>query len=418
MKKLNFLLFILILLLFSPNNLGAAASCYDSDGRYDYDTKGSTEDREYSRTDFCEDNRLGGKVDVCTGEYCVLREYYCGSDDAIKESIYHCPNGCKNGRCANISESEITDSNFYLNIKYPNNGEKLEVGKTYRITWEQKNVYKVSIGYKDSSLDWITENYSIDPNQTVQSYEWTIPANLVGTNAFLYIGYYDADNKENGIAVSQKSFSIVGIGKSGYQDDGQNNNQTEQDLGGILINNDELYERLKGKILLKVEDDGRAYYVHPSNKRMYYLGTPAEAFEIMRNQGVGITNDNILKIGAEITELSGPDEDGDGLSDLFEDAIGTKKDVKDTDGDGFDDKSEIVNGYNPTDGSGGKLSSDSAFSEKQKGKIFLQVERNGEAWYINPKDAKRYFLGRPADAFLVMRSLSLGISNKDFDAMK
>ena len=39
---------------------------------------------------------------------------------------------------------------------------------------------------------------------------------------------------------------------------------------------------------------------------------------------------------------------------------------------------------------------------KLKGKILLQVEKNGEAWYVSPKNEKRYFLGRPADAFSLM----------------
>lgn len=48
------------------------------------------------------------------------------------------------------------------------------------------------------------------------------------------------------------------------------------------------------------------------------------------------------------------------------------------------------------------------------GRILLQVESNGEAWYVNPKDQKRYYLGRPDDAYNVMRRLSLGISEKEF----
>ncbi|HNW55796.1 MAG TPA: hypothetical protein PKN62_01835 [bacterium] len=48
------------------------------------------------------------------------------------------------------------------------------------------------------------------------------------------------------------------------------------------------------------------------------------------------------------------------------------------------------------------------------GKILLAVEGKGEAWYINPTDSKRYYLGRPADAFQVMRALAIGISNTDF----
>lgn len=47
------------------------------------------------------------------------------------------------------------------------------------------------------------------------------------------------------------------------------------------------------------------------------------------------------------------------------------------------------------------------------GKILLDVEQNGEAYYIYPKDKKAYYLGRPADAFKVMRDLGLGITNSD-----
>ena len=47
------------------------------------------------------------------------------------------------------------------------------------------------------------------------------------------------------------------------------------------------------------------------------------------------------------------------------------------------------------------------------GRIILQTEKNGEAWYIYPKDLKKYYLGRPADAFAVMRELGLGITRED-----
>ncbi|NCU44118.1 hypothetical protein EOM71_00375 [Candidatus Falkowbacteria bacterium] len=52
------------------------------------------------------------------------------------------------------------------------------------------------------------------------------------------------------------------------------------------------------------------------------------------------------------------------------------------------------------------------------GKILLAVEGHGEAWYINPNDNKKYYLGRPADAFQIMRSLALGISNADFSLLE
>lgn len=53
-----------------------------------------------------------------------------------------------------------------------------------------------------------------------------------------------------------------------------------------------------------------------------------------------------------------------------------------------------------------------AESSPLDGRILLDVDRQGEAWYVMPKTHKRYFLGRPEDAWQIMRSLSLGVSRE------
>ena len=58
--------------------------------------------------------------------------------------------------------------------------------------------------------------------------------------------------------------------------------------------------------------------------------------------------------------------------------------------------------------------SPSNITSQSSGKIFLDADNNGEAWYVNPSDYHRYYLGKPSDAYNLMRNLSLGISNKDF----
>lgn len=111
--------------------------------------------------------------------------------------------------------------------------------------------------------------------------------------------------------------------------------------------------RLAGYIFLQVEKNGEAYYFHPLEYRRYYLGRPADAFQVMRKLSLGATHDFI---------------------------------------------------QNTT-----------YFPEHTVGRILLDVEKNGEAYYIYPKDRKKYYLGRPEDAFRIMRELGMGISNVNLD---
>jgi hypothetical protein len=179
----------------------------------------------------------------------------------------------------------------------------------------------------------------------------------------------------------------------------------------LILKASTLSEKLAGRILLQVEENGEAWYVSPYNQKRYFLSRTDEAFSIMRQKGIGITNDDLLKIPVSLDYLSGKDSNGDGLPDVFKEALGLDINSSDSDGDGFDDYSEILYGYNPL--GPGKLAIDEEFAKNQAGKIFLQVEQNGEAWYISPENNKRYFLSRPTDAFNIMRNLGLGISNEN-----
>lgn len=56
-------------------------------------------------------------------------------------------------------------------------------------------------------------------------------------------------------------------------------------------------------------------------------------------------------------------------------------------------------------------------ADRVAGKIVLQVQNNGEAWYVNPATKKRTFLNGPNSAYQAMAKMSLGISNADFNAI-
>jgi len=132
-----------------------------------------------------------------------------------------------------------------------------------------------------------------------------------------------------------------------------------------------LAQQLSGIILLDVERHGEAWYVNPANLRRYYLGRPNDAFRIMRELGLGITAQELAQIP---------------LSTLSVDESAT---------------STATSSY------------DLSLTKRVAGFILLDVENNGEAWYVNPANLRRYYLGRPNDAFRIMRELGLGITRKN-----
>jgi len=154
--------------------------------------------------------------------------------------------------------------------------------------------------------------------------------------------------------------------QGGQTQEGQTSPPSKGGVGEVLsfsITNTSLYNKLKGKIILRVESKGEAYYISPKEKIAYYLGRPNDAFQVMRYQGLGITNTDLAKI-------------------------------------------QIADSQ--------KINSSQTLANKQKGMILLQVESKGEAWYVNPNNGQRYFLNRPADAFNLMRKLGLGINEADY----
>jgi hypothetical protein len=175
----------------------------------------------------------------------------------------------------------------------------------------------------------------------------------------------------------------------------------------------QLSEKLKGRILIQVELKGEAWYVNPANNKRWLLGKPQEALDVIKKLGIGITDANLKKIPIGILSSTGQDSDNDGLADDLEKSIGTNYQSPDSDKDGYNDLDEIKNNYNPN--GSGKEAIDNKFINSNSGKIFIQVENKGQAWYLNPADKKRYFLNRPADALNVMKKLGLGIANKDIN---
>lgn len=176
--------------------------------------------------------------------------------------------------------------------------------------------------------------------------------------------------------------------------------------------NAKLIDRVRGRILLQVESHGEAWYVNPKDNKRFYLKDGATAYSLMREAGLGISNVDLAKIPVGFEDrFNDTDSDGDGLADKLEMGLGTDPNKADTDGDGVNDRAEILAGNNPL--GAGTLSQDNSLANRLKGKIVLQVQSRGEAWYIDPSDGKRYYMRDGDAAYQIMRFRSLGITNSD-----
>ncbi|MBN1779369.1 MAG: D-alanyl-D-alanine carboxypeptidase [Candidatus Buchananbacteria bacterium] len=128
----------------------------------------------------------------------------------------------------------------------------------------------------------------------------------------------------------------------------------------VLAKEVDLTQALKGRILLQVESYGRAWYVDPVSLQRYYIRNGQVAYDLMKSMGLGITDSDLAKIPTK---------------------VGQKSDTK------------LVN--------------------RLKGRILLQVQQRGEAWYVNPVDGLRYYLANGEAAYKIMHDFALGISNDD-----
>ena len=171
-----------------------------------------------------------------------------------------------------------------------------------------------------------------------------------------------------------------------------------------------LTSRVAGKILLQVEGKGEAWYVDKDTSKKFYLKDGDTAYAALQAFGLGITNDNLAKIPvATDTQAALVDSDGDGLDDKLEESLGTDANKADTDSDSYSDGVEVVSGYSPLGPE--KLSTDTNLISRLQGKILLQVEGRGQAWYV--LNGKRYYLKDGPSAYQIMRLKSLGITNTD-----
>ncbi len=180
-----------------------------------------------------------------------------------------------------------------------------------------------------------------------------------------------------------------------------------------------LVNKLRGRLLLQIEEKGEAWYVDPVGGRRFYMQDGVGAYEALRSFGLGISNKDLEQIPVGVLWddiLKGDiDSDHDGLADKLESALGTDPYNIDSDNDSYTDGQEVRNGYSPLGSP--KVKVNAALVKKLAGRILIQADHKGEAWYINPVDGHRYFLGNGDQAYQLMRKLALGISNSNLNKL-
>lgn len=185
--------------------------------------------------------------------------------------------------------------------------------------------------------------------------------------------------------------------------------------GDFQIADNQLYQKLRGQIIIRSQAAGQAYYVDPREPKLRYLGTPDRALEVLQARGQGTSNATLAKLAPGLARLYGPDSDLDGLPDAFERSIGTKPYHFNSDNDRYSDRIELADGYDPL--GPGRLKTDARLANRLAGRILLQAEHAGETWYVNPKDGKRYFFSNRYDTLALIEKAGTGVSDYTFERL-
>jgi len=120
------------------------------------------------------------------------------------------------GKCVSVTTPSIT-------VLSPNGGEKWEVGKTYEIKWTNKNSVKgVNNLVRIILRDYTSGNYQIisnnvlSPDNSINSYQWTIPDSINSGSYKIHIEYTDITECPSSVVCynddSDAPFSIVAAG--------------------------------------------------------------------------------------------------------------------------------------------------------------------------------------------------------------
>ena len=348
-------------------------------------------------------NEIGNSTDHCTSPS-ILVEYSCSIGGYVSVEQKSCPIGCLDGACVQDANLLCTDSDAGQNqtiIKGSASGRI--VTKDENVTFndhcfDNKKINEATcnngfVGFTlfdclGSCLDGICiESSSVEETSPVATQEEPTEAEQLLRQRITHLEYKISELEEKVIELEKNLASSV---------------------------DQSLIDRLRGRILLQVEENGEAWYLDDITDKKYYLKDGDSAYVALNAFGLGVSNENIAKIPIGIeARAEAVDSDNDGLDDKLEEAIGTDLTKADSDGDGYPDGQEVKDGFNPLAGAGAKLAGDLNLATRLRGKILLQVQSRGEAWYVNPADGKRYYMKDGDQAYQIMRFLSLGITNTD-----
>ena len=170
-------------------------------------------------------------------------------------------------------------------------------------------------------------------------------------------------------------------------------------------------DTVRGQFLLAVETQGQLWYVNPLTLKRTYVATSPHIYDLMREEGLGISNKDLEKIPVGLAPVLYQDTDGDGLQNNLEQGMGLLHNDSDTDDDGVSDGVEVQNHTNPK--GSGTFPLDEELTKRLAGRIVLQVESRGEAWFIHPTSLKRYYLGYPSEAMFILAQIGLGITDEN-----